>query len=55
MNENASGRGLQGRGRGFDKGAIGFPTVPQGAERSHPFRLIPTSYGFVICCHGRGQ
>jgi hypothetical protein len=30
----------------------GLPTVPQGAERSHPFPLIPISYGFLICCHG---
>jgi XapX domain-containing protein len=29
--------------------------VPQGAERSHPFPLIPISYAFPLGCHGRSR
>jgi hypothetical protein len=29
--------------------------VSQGAERSHPSRLISMSYAFLVSCHGRGR
>ena len=29
--------------------------VPQGAERGHPFPLIPISYELPLGCHGRGR
>jgi predicted enzyme related to lactoylglutathione lyase len=52
--ENALGRGLQGRGRGFDKVAIRVPNRSSG-RRKEPsaFPLIPISCRLLICCHDR--
>ena len=46
------GRGIQGRGPGTIRARYRLPWVPQGAERSHPFPLIPISYELPLGCHG---
>ena len=50
-----AGRGQQGKGRGFDKGAIRVPKGYFERSGSHPLRIISISYGFPFSCHGRGR
>ena len=49
------GRGLEGRGRGSDKGPITVAMKDSGRLGSHPLRQVSISYATRISCHGRGR
>ncbi len=49
------GKGLEGKGRGSDKGPITVSVGPIRRSGSHPRRLVSTSYALWISCHGRGR
>ena len=49
------GKGLEGKGRGSDKGPITVPLGVSGRSGSHPLRLVSTSYDLPVSCHGRGR
>jgi hypothetical protein len=49
------GRGLKGRGRGFDKGPISVAKGVSGCSNWPFVLLISISYARKICCHGRGR
>ena len=46
------GKGLEGRGRGSDKGPITVAMRVSGRSGSHPLRLESMSYATRISCHG---
>lgn len=48
------GKGLEGKGRGSNKGPITGAIVVSGRSGSHPLRLVSTSYAFPVSCHGSG-
>ena len=51
-----AGRGLQGRGRGFDMGLITTPDRSlQRQKKPSVTRLFSVSYDLPFRCHGRGQ
>jgi len=49
------GKGLEGKGRGSDKGPINVAKRDSGRSGSHPLRLVSISYATRISCHGRGR
>jgi hypothetical protein len=52
---SAWGNGLEGKGRGSDKGPITVAKGVLGRLDCRPLRLVSTSYAFPVSCHGRGQ